>query len=171
MPQGSSGDNPRNGAGGPPTDQFGGFARSTLGVDAPARHPSEGDLMLTVHRAFSSFSVDDLDAAEAFYRDTLGLAVRRTPMGLELDATGGTPVFVYPKGGAHEPASHTVLNLVVPRVEDAARDLHEHGVELVRYPGFPHDVDGVVRSDDPRQGPTIAWFRDPARNVVALIEG
>ncbi|MFD6177165.1 MULTISPECIES: VOC family protein [unclassified Isoptericola] len=126
--------------------------------------------MFTVQRAFSSFSVDDLDAAEAFYRDTLRLAARRTPMGLELDVTGGTPVFVYPKGDAHEPASHTVLNLVVPDVAAAATDLHDAGVELVRYPGFAQDADGVVRSDDPRQGPTITWFRDPARNVVALIE-
>jgi len=126
--------------------------------------------VITVQRAFSSFSVDDLDAAETFYRDTVGVAVRRTPMGLELDVTGGAPVFVYPKGDAHEPASHTVLNLVVPDVAGAAADLHAAGVDLVRYPGFAQDADGVVRSDDPRQGPTIGWFRDPARNVVALIE-
>ncbi|SKC71466.1 VOC family protein [Krasilnikoviella flava] len=126
--------------------------------------------MITVHRGFSSYSVDDLDAAEAFYRDVLGLRVGRTPMGLELDVTGGAPVFVYPKGGAHQPASHTVLNLVVPDVAAAAADLHAAGVELVRYPGFAQDADGVVRSGDPRQGPTIGWFRDPARNVVALIE-
>ncbi|MGF0116901.1 VOC family protein [Promicromonospora sp. Marseille-Q5078] len=126
--------------------------------------------MITVQHAFSSFSVDDLDTAEAFYRDTVGVAVRRTPMGLELDVTGGAPVFVYPKGEAHEPASHTVLNLVVPDVAAAAADLHAAGVDLVRYPGFAQDADGVVRSDDPRQGPTIGWFRDSARNVVALIE-
>ena len=126
--------------------------------------------MFTVHNAFSSFSVDDLDVSEGFYRDTLGLAVTRTPMGLELDVTGGSPVFVYPKGDDHEPASHTVLNLVVPDVAAAAADLQAAGVDLVRYPGFAQDADGVVRSDDPRQGPTIAWFRDPARNVVALIE-
>ena len=127
--------------------------------------------MLSVQRAFSSYSVDDPDTAEAFYRDVVGLNVRRTPMGLELDVTGGSPVFLYPKGDEHEPAGHTVLNLVVADVTAAARDLHERGVELVRYPGFPQDADGVVRSEDPRQGPTIGWFRDPARNVVALIEG
>ncbi|MGH3586117.1 MAG: VOC family protein [Pseudonocardia sp.] len=125
--------------------------------------------MITVQRAFSSFSVDDLDAAQTFYRDTVGLPVERTPMGLEL-AVDGSTVFVYPKGDAHEPASHTVLNLVVPDVAAAAADLHEAGVDLVRYPGFAQDADGVVRSDDPRQGPTIGWFRDPARNVVALIQ-
>ncbi|GAB3093662.1 VOC family protein [Isoptericola nanjingensis] len=126
--------------------------------------------MITVQRGFSSFSVDDLDAVESFYRDVVGLRVHRTSMGLELDVTGGSAVFVYPKGEAHEPASHTVLNLVVPDVAAAAADLHAAGVDLVRYPGFAQDADGVVRSDDPRQGPTIGWFRDPARNVVALIE-
>lgn len=126
--------------------------------------------MISVQRGFSSFSVDDLDPAEAFYRDVVGVPVRRTPMGLELDVTGGSAVFVYPKGEAHEPASHTVLNLVVPDVAAAAADLHTAGVDLVRYPGFAQDADGVVRGDDPRQGPTIGWFRDPARNVVALIE-
>ncbi|MCA5894051.1 VOC family protein [Isoptericola sp. NEAU-Y5] len=127
--------------------------------------------MLTVQRAFSSFSVDALDTAETFYRDVVGLAVRRTPMGLELDVTGGTPVFLYAKGDEHQPAGHTVLNLVVADVTEAAKALLTGGVELVRYPGFPQDADGVVRSEDPRQGPTIGWFRDPARNVVALIEG
>lgn len=126
--------------------------------------------MLTVRHAFSGFSVDDLDAAENFYRDTLGFTVRRTPMGLELDATGGAPVFVYPKGDAHEPASFTILNLVVPDVAAAAAELARRGVELLRYPDFPHDEDGVVRSTDPAQGPTIAWFTDPASNVLSLVE-
>ncbi|WP_418276767.1 VOC family protein [Isoptericola jiangsuensis] len=127
--------------------------------------------MISVQQAFSSFSVDDLDAAEAFYRQVLGLEVRRTSMGLELDVTGGTPVFVYPKGPSHAPASHTVLNLVVADVGAAARDLAGRGVALERYDGTPHDADGVVRSDDPSQGPTIGWLLDPAGNTVALIEG
>ncbi len=127
--------------------------------------------MVTVHRAFSAFSVDDLDVAETFYRDVLGLAVRRSPMGLELDVTGGAPVFVYPKSEAHAPASFTVLNLVVPDVGAAAAELADRGVALERYEGFGHDEDGVVRSTDPSRGPTIAWFRDPARNVLGLIEG
>jgi catechol 2,3-dioxygenase-like lactoylglutathione lyase family enzyme len=126
--------------------------------------------MVTVQRAFSGFSVDDLDAAERFYRDTLGLSVKRSEMGLDLDVTGGSPVFVYPKGDAHEPASFTVLNLVVPDVATAAAELATHGVTLERYPGMPQDDDGIVRSADPSQGPTIAWYRDPARNVLAPIE-
>jgi catechol 2,3-dioxygenase-like lactoylglutathione lyase family enzyme len=125
--------------------------------------------MVTVQQAFSSFSVDDLDAAETFYRDTLGLAVERTAMGLQLDVTGGSPVFVYTKGDAHAPASHTVLNLVVADVTAAARELAGRGVDLERYPTMPQDDDGVMRSEDPADGPTIGWFRDPAGNTVALI--
>jgi catechol 2,3-dioxygenase-like lactoylglutathione lyase family enzyme len=125
--------------------------------------------MLTVRRAFSGFSVDDLDAAERFYRDTVGLKVTRTPMGLELDVTGGSPVFVYAKGDAHEPASYTVLNLIVPDIEAAAASLASAGVALERYPGFHQDDDGIVRSGDPAQGPTIGWFKDPAGNVLSII--
>lgn len=126
--------------------------------------------MLTVRKAFSSFSVDDLDTAETFYRDTLGLTVRRTPMGLELDGTGGSAVFVYPKGADHSPASFTILNLVVPDVGAAATELADRGVPLLRYPEFDQDDDGILRSTDPAQGPTIAWFADPAGNVLSLIE-
>ncbi|GAA4727528.1 VOC family protein [Isoptericola chiayiensis] len=126
--------------------------------------------MVTVQHAFSSFFVDDLDAAEAFYRDGLGLTVARTPMGLELDVTGGSPVFVYPKGEAHAPASHTVLNLLVADIDAAVAELADAGVGLVTYPQFDHDATGVVRSADPEEGPTVAWFRDPAGNTVGLIE-
>jgi catechol 2,3-dioxygenase-like lactoylglutathione lyase family enzyme len=126
--------------------------------------------VVTVQQAFSSFSVDDVDVAEAFYGRTLGLDVRRTPMGLELDVTGGAPVFVYPKGADHAPASHTVLNLVVADVTAAAAELRDAGVELERYPGMPQDDDGVMRSEGPSDGPTIGWLRDPAGNTVALIQ-
>ncbi|WP_402465180.1 VOC family protein [Isoptericola aurantiacus] len=126
--------------------------------------------MVQVQQAFSSYSVDDLDTAENFYRDRLGLEVRRTPMGLELDVTGGSPVFVYPKGAAHRPANHTVLNLQVADIDAAVFELAAAGVDLLRYPDFPHDDAGVVRSDDPGSGPTIAWFTDPARNVIGLIQ-
>jgi catechol 2,3-dioxygenase-like lactoylglutathione lyase family enzyme len=126
--------------------------------------------MLIVRNAFSGFSVDDLDTAEAFYRDSLGLTVRRTPVGLELDVTGGSAVFVYPKGTAHSPASFTILNLVVPDVGAAATVLSDRGVQLLRYPGSGQDDDGIMRSAGTGQGPTIAWFTDPAGNVLSLIE-
>ena len=127
--------------------------------------------MLTTVSAFSGFSVDSIDAALKFYRDTLGLTARETPMGLELDVTGGSPVFVYQKGDAHSPASYTVLNLVVPDVDAAVVELAAAGVGLERYPGMPQDDDGVMRSTDPSEGPTIAWFTDPAGNVLSIIQG
>jgi predicted enzyme related to lactoylglutathione lyase len=126
--------------------------------------------MLTTLRGFSGFSVNDLAEAATFYRDVLGLTVRETPMGLEIDATGGSPVFVYSKGDAHEPASFTILNLVVPDIDKAVDELAESGTSLLRYPDFEQDERGVVRSADPSQGPTIGWVADPSGNVIGLIE-
>lgn len=126
--------------------------------------------MLTTLRGFSAFSVRDVAEAAAFYRDVLGLSVRETPMGLEIDATGGSPVFAYAKGDAHEPASFTILNLVVPDIDKAVDELAASGTSLLRYPDFDQDDRGVVRSTDPSQGPTIGWTADPSGNVIALIE-
>lgn len=127
--------------------------------------------MVTTLRTFSGFSVDDLDPALRFYRDTLGLPVRTNEMGgLQIELTEGSSVFVYPKGEAHAPASYTVLNLVVPDIDDAVTELEAAGVSLLRYPGFEQDERGVARSSDPAQGPTIGWISDPAGNVVALIQ-
>ncbi|MBO0607577.1 VOC family protein [Myceligenerans salitolerans] len=127
--------------------------------------------MVTTVRSFSGFSVDDADAALRFYRDTLGLPARENAMGgLEIDLTEGSSVFVYPKGDAHTPASFTVLNLVVPDIDDAVTELEAAGVSLIRYPGFAQDERGVARSPDPAQGPTIGWIADPAGNVIALIQ-
>lgn len=126
--------------------------------------------MLTTRRGFSGFSVRDLAEASSFYREVLGLTVRETPMGLEIDVPGSSTVFVYDKGDAHEPASFTILNLVVPDIDKAVDELAESGTSLVRYPGFDQDERGVVRSTDPSQGPTIGWVTDPSGNVVALIE-
>ncbi|WP_419707036.1 VOC family protein [Promicromonospora sp. NFX87] len=127
--------------------------------------------MVTTLRSFSGFSVDDLDAARHFYRDTLGLTVRDNAMGaLEIDLTEGSSVFVYGKGEAHAPASYTVLNLVVPNIDEAVTELEEAGVSLIRYPDFDQDERGIARSTDPSQGPTIGWIADPAGNVIALIE-
>lgn len=127
--------------------------------------------MVTTLRSFSGFSVNDVDAALRFYRDTLGLPARENDMGgLEIDLTEGASVFVYPKGEAHTPASYTVLNLVVPDIDEAVTQLDAAGVSLIRYSGFDQDERGVARSADPAQGPTIGWIADPAGNVIALIE-
>lgn len=127
--------------------------------------------MLTTRSAFSGFSVDDTEAAHAFYRDTLGLDVREAAMGgmLELHITGGAPILVYPKDD-HRPAAYTVLNLVVADIDVAADELRAAGVQLLRYPGSHQDEKGIARSDDPARGPSIAWFADPAGNVLSILE-
>jgi len=134
--------------------------------------------MLRDAHAFSGFSVDDLDAAERFYSGTLGLDVERTPMGLWLrlgDVGGGTrapgtpatDVFVYPKGEAHRPATFTVLNLAVDDLEGVVAWLRGRGVTFARYDGIEADADGIAHGG--AHGPDIAWFTDPAGNVVAVL--
>jgi len=119
--------------------------------------------------AFSGFSVDDADQARAFYADTLGLdvTVLEESMGLlQIDLTGGGRVLAYAKGEAHEPASFTILNFPVADVEAAVDALADKGVEFERYDGVDQDDKGIARG----QGPTIAWFRDPAGNILSVLE-
>lgn len=123
--------------------------------------------MLDDTKAFSSFAVDDTDRAERFYADTLGLRVSRDEtMGdlLRLH-TGGTSVLVYPKPD-HAPAGFTVLNFPVDDIDRAVDDLVARGVRFARYDGMPQDDKGIMRGN----GPSIAWFTDPAGNVMSVIE-
>ncbi|MEU8620591.1 VOC family protein [Streptomyces sp. NPDC048623] len=121
--------------------------------------------------AFSSFSVDDLDAARAFYGDTLGLQAGLEGTGemrvLFLTLAGGARVMVYPKGDAHSPASFTVLNFQVDDIDAAVDALTDKGVTFERYEGFEFDSKGICRDE---RGPSIAWFTDPARNVIAVLQ-
>jgi catechol 2,3-dioxygenase-like lactoylglutathione lyase family enzyme len=124
--------------------------------------------MLKDSKAFASFSVNDLAKAREFYGRTLGLAVKETPQGLELSLAGGATAFLYPKPN-HTPATFTVLNFPVPKVEQAVDQLTGKGVRFERYdlPDMKTDDKGIVR--DPR-GPTIAWFKDPAGNILSVLE-
>jgi predicted enzyme related to lactoylglutathione lyase len=118
-------------------------------------------------RVFSSFSVDDLDAAERFYGGLLGVTTQRLPMGvLDLELPGGQRVMVYPKDD-HQPATYTVLNFEVADVESAVDDLVAAGVQMERYDEMSQDSKGI--STDSR-GPRMAWFTDPAGNVIAVLE-
>jgi catechol 2,3-dioxygenase-like lactoylglutathione lyase family enzyme len=117
--------------------------------------------------AFSGFSVDDIDAARTFYRDTLGLDVLDNDRGfLELVLGTGAHVLVYPKPN-HEPASFTVLNFPVDDIEAAVDELNARGVNTKIYGDaeFPTDSRGIMREG----GPLIAWFRDPAGNVLSVL--
>jgi catechol 2,3-dioxygenase-like lactoylglutathione lyase family enzyme len=117
--------------------------------------------------AFSSFSVNDVPAAKRFYAETLGLEVADEMGGLRLTLGGGGVVFLYPKED-HEPATFTVLNFQVDDVDAAVDRLTAAGVRFERYEGFPMDEKGIVRDAD---GPTIAWFTDPAGNIVSVLSG
>jgi catechol 2,3-dioxygenase-like lactoylglutathione lyase family enzyme len=123
--------------------------------------------MFKDNRAFSSFSVDDVPRAKQFYGETLGLDVADQMGGLELHLGGGSgDVFIYPKDD-HAPASFTVLNFLVPDVDAAVDRLTAAGVRFERYEGIEADEKGIVRGNG--DGPTIAWFEDPAGNVLSVM--
>lgn len=126
--------------------------------------------MLTTTGAFSGFSVSDQAAALAFYRDTLGVDVVDTGMGLELHLGGTTNVFVYPKDD-HVPATFTVLNFEVSDIDIAVDELVAAGVEILRYEGAHQDEKGIARGKAANMGPDIAWFTDPAGNVLSVLNG
>jgi catechol 2,3-dioxygenase-like lactoylglutathione lyase family enzyme len=117
--------------------------------------------------AFSGFSVDDIDKAQAFYGATLGIQTEMTPAGLALNIQGRRPVFIYPKDN-HQPATYTVLNFPVASVDSAVDELAAAGVAMEHYgPDMGQDEKGIAR--DPR-GPVIAWFKDPAGNILSVLE-
>jgi catechol 2,3-dioxygenase-like lactoylglutathione lyase family enzyme len=121
-------------------------------------------------KAFSSFSVDDLEKAKVFYGQTLGLDVSETPEGLGLKISGGGKVFLYPKPN-HQPATFTVLNFPVEDIEKAVDDLTKLGVRFESYEGeIKTDEKGIFRGADRGQGPNIAWFKDPAGNILSAVE-
>ena len=123
--------------------------------------------MVTTTGAFSGFSVDDIDAARTFYTETLGLSVTTNEMGfLELQLASGAMILVYAKPN-HTPASFTILNFPVEDVEAAVDDLNARGVTTKIYPDdvMPSDSKGIMRGNRP----DIAWFLDPAGNVLSVL--
>jgi predicted enzyme related to lactoylglutathione lyase len=140
--------------------------------DRPGHGPgTEEELsfrMLQQSKAFSSFSVDDLQRAKDFYADILGVNVKESPEGLQLSFASGASVFIYPKPN-HAPATFTVLNFPVDSVDDAVTRLTERGVKFEIYdmPDLKTDARGIARDG---RGPTIAWFKDPAGNILSILE-
>src|SRR3989454_10295637 len=116
-------------------------------------------------KAFSSFSVDDIKKAKEFYGQTLGLEVSETKEGLALQIAGGGQVFIYPKPD-HTPATYTILNFPVDDIEEAVDELTSRGVSFERYDGMQQDKKGIHRGG----GPYIAWFKDPAGNVLSVLQ-
>jgi catechol 2,3-dioxygenase-like lactoylglutathione lyase family enzyme len=123
--------------------------------------------MLAQSKAFSGFAVDDLEQARRFYADTLGLDVKAIddPGLLNIRLAGDRDILVYPKGD-FEPATYTILNFPVDDVEAAVDDLVSRGVAFERYDGMEQDEKGIARGP----GPEIAWFKDPAGNILAVLE-
>jgi len=120
-------------------------------------------------QGFSSFSVDDLKKARQFYAETLEMEVREEEHGLVLK-TGGTEIFIYPKV-MHTPAAFTVLNFPVEDIDQAVDELFRRGVRFEQYGGgIMTDKKGIHRSADNGGGPNIAWFKDPAGNVLSVLE-
>jgi predicted enzyme related to lactoylglutathione lyase len=126
--------------------------------------------MIDDKKAYSGFAVPDLDAAKKFYGETLGVKV--TEMGeaplIQLDLAGGErPTLIYLKPD-HEPANFTILNFAVDDIDSTVDALAERGVEFERYDEFDQDEKGIARPGEEGEGPDIAWFKDPAGNILSV---
>jgi catechol 2,3-dioxygenase-like lactoylglutathione lyase family enzyme len=116
-------------------------------------------------KAFSGFAVNDIPKAKEFYGETLGLPLTEQNGMLRLHIAGDRDVLVYPKPD-HSPAAYTILNFPVDDIDKAVDELVARGVQFERYDGFPQDERGIYR----KEGPDIAWFTDPAGNVLSVIK-
>ncbi len=116
-------------------------------------------------KAFSGFAVPDIDAARAFYGDTLGIRTSEEYGLMRLHLAGDRDTLVYPKPD-HAPAGYTILNFPVDDIEAAVDELAARGVAFERYDEMPQDERGIMREG----GPFIAWFRDPAGNVLSVLQ-
>jgi catechol 2,3-dioxygenase-like lactoylglutathione lyase family enzyme len=121
--------------------------------------------MLTNTKAFSGFAVDHLPKAQEFYAETLGLKTSEEHGLMTLHLAGDRPTLVYAKPD-HTPANYTILNFPVDDIDTAVEELAARGVRFERYDGFDQDEKGVFRGG----GPHIAWFKDPAGNVLSVLQ-
>jgi catechol 2,3-dioxygenase-like lactoylglutathione lyase family enzyme len=121
--------------------------------------------------AFSGFTVKDQAAAKAFYSETLGLDVQEDWMGLQFTFVNGHRVFIYQKDD-HQPAVFTVLNFVVDDIDTAVDALTAEGITMERYDTMPSQPDekGILRGRAANMGPDIAWFKDPAGNILSVLQ-
>jgi catechol 2,3-dioxygenase-like lactoylglutathione lyase family enzyme len=117
-------------------------------------------------KAFSGFAVDDMDKAREFYGQTLGIRTSDEYGLMTLHLAGGDrPTLVYPKPN-HTPADYTILNFPVDDIDRAVDELAGRGVQMERYDEFEQDERGIMRAE----GPYIAWFRDPAGNILSVLQ-
>ena len=125
--------------------------------------------MLANSKAYSAFAVDDMPRAEAFYGNTLGLNTSRQADLLVLHLAGDRATLVYPKPDL-EPGNYTILNFPVEDIDAAVDGLSSRGVTFERYDGFDQDEKGILRGLASGQGPDIAWFKDPAGNILSVLQ-
>lgn len=127
--------------------------------------------MLKAEGTFSGLSVDDLGKAKQFYTQVLGLVLENETMGLQLKLPDSGTLFIYPKNN-HQPATFTVLNFVVENIDNAVSELTKLGVKFERYDNMSSKQDGkgILRGLSVNQGPDIAWFKDPAGNILSVIQ-
>jgi predicted enzyme related to lactoylglutathione lyase len=116
-------------------------------------------------KAFSGFSVDDIARAKQFYGETLGVPVSEEDGLLTLHIAGDRNTMVYPKEH-HTPATFTILNFPVDDIEVAVEELNARGIEFEHYEGMVQDENGILRAG----GPLIAWFKDPAGNILSILQ-
>jgi catechol 2,3-dioxygenase-like lactoylglutathione lyase family enzyme len=126
--------------------------------------------MFRESKAFSGFSTNDIAKAKEFYDQTLGVEVTDDNGMLNLHLDGGGSVLIYPKDN-HVPATFTVLNFPVQDIDKAVDELAAAGVQFERYEGMGQDERGIARPPSPNDGPPIAWFKDPAGNILSVLEG
>jgi catechol 2,3-dioxygenase-like lactoylglutathione lyase family enzyme len=122
--------------------------------------------MLKASESFSGFSVNDLAAAKKFYGETLGVTVEDVPAGLMLKIGNG--ILIYPKPN-HEPATYTNLNFRVDDIDQAVGELVAKGIVFEHYEGLT-DTKGIARGISHDRGPNIAWFKDPAGNIISVLQ-
>jgi len=130
-----------------------------------ATPPVATAVALTDSQAFSGFSSKDIAKARGFYAQTLGLKVTEANGMLSLHLAGGGKVLIYPKAD-HQPASFTVLNFPVEDIDQAVDELTRAGIQFERYGTFKQDARGILREG----GPPIAWFKDPAGNILSVLQ-
>jgi predicted enzyme related to lactoylglutathione lyase len=126
--------------------------------------------MLQAKAAFNGISIDDQEKAKEFYTKTLGLQLEDESMGLHFSLPGGGNLFMYPKKD-HKPATYTVLNFVVDDIDEAVDELTKNGVTIEKYgEDFHQDDKGIARGIATKMGPDIAWFKDPAGNILSVLQ-
>lgn len=125
--------------------------------------------MLHIQSTFSGFSVNDLSAAKQFYSEALGLKLADAVGGTTIYLPGGAEAWMYEKTD-HIPAGYTMLDFRVSNIDEAHADLTNYGVEFEHYPRSYQDEKGIMRGKDHNMGPNIAWFKDPAGNILAILE-